>query len=106
MPALETTILGKVADAILVGLSMGALWVIRKLAKHDKDIADLATAVKLTNQHDERELGRRKEESESLAAQRTEMLDLINSNHKEEMKISRDTNSKIDKLIINLANGS
>ena len=89
---IETTILSKVIDWLILILTAGMVFVLRKLFKHGDTLSEHETLLALCDQRDKQWESRRRDEKQLRDAQRKEIIKKIDDHHILVM-------GKLDKLI-------
>lgn len=82
MPVVETTILSKLLDVLIVIMTGGIVYLFRKAHRHDELIAAHNTEIQLCHQRDEQRALQRREDRRLRDEQRKEIIDKINAHHK------------------------
>jgi len=82
MPVIETTILSKILDWLIVVVAGGALFLFRKLLKHGDTLGEHETLLALCEQRDKQRETHRLEDKELRNQQRREIMKKIDDHHK------------------------
>lgn len=82
MPAIEATILSKILDGLIIIVTGGLVFVLRKLFKQDDTLSDHETLLALCGQRDKQREVHRQEDKQLRDTQRKEILDKIDSHHR------------------------